>query len=65
MALTFIDAVTIRCGTHSVFETAKDETIVMCLIELPVERTKIKTWTTSRGNFYRNTRTISSFVPFV
>mgnify|MGYP000591823743 CR=1 FL=1 len=65
MALTFIDAVTIRCGTHSVFETAKDETIVMCLIELPVERTKIKTWTTSCGNFYRNTRTISSFVPFV
>ena len=65
MALTFIDAVTIRCGTHSVFETAKDETIVMCLIEHPVDRTKIKTWTISSGIFYRNTRTISSFVPFV
>ena len=65
MALTFIDAVTILCGTHSVFETGKDETIVMCLIEFTEDRTKIKTWTISRGNFYRNTRTISRFVPFV
>ena len=65
MALTFIDAVTIRCDTHSVFETGKDETIVMWLIEFTEDRTKIKTWTISRGIFYRNTRTISRFVPFV
>ena len=62
---TIYDGEGVLCGTHSVFETGKDETIVMCVIELTEDRTKIKTWTISRGNFYRNTRTISSFVPFV
>ena len=55
----------VLCGTHSVFETGKNETVVMCVIELNEERSKVKTWTISRGNFYRNTRTINSFVPFV
>ncbi len=62
---TIYDGEGVLCGTHSVFETGKDDAIVMCVIELTEDRTKIKTWTISRGNFYRNTRTISSFVPFV
>lgn len=56
-SLTFTDAV----ATWS--ETMK--TKQMCVIELNEERSKVKTWTISRGNFYRNTRTINSFVPFV
>ena len=62
---TIFDGEGVLCGTHSVFETGKDETIFMCVNELTEDRTKIKTRTISRGNFYRNTRTISSFVPFV
>ena len=46
-------------------ETGKIEPVVMCVIELNEERSKIKTWPISRRNFYRNTRTITSFVPFV
>lgn len=62
---TIYDGEDILCGTYPVFETGKDETIVMCVIELTANRNKEKTWTISSGNFYRNTRTISSFVPFV
>lgn len=42
---TIYDGVGVLCGTHSVFETGKDETIVTCVIELTDDRNKMKTWT--------------------
>jgi hypothetical protein len=55
ISLTFTDAVTTWSDAM--------KTKQMCVIELNEERSKVKTWTISRGNFYRNTRTIYSFVP--
>lgn len=48
---------TVICGTHSVFEPGRDETIVMCVIVLGEERTKVKTWSITRANFYQNAET--------
>jgi|AHCG01.1.fsa_nt_gi hypothetical protein len=55
ISLTFTDAVTTWSDAM--------KTKQMCVIELNEERSKVKTWTISRGNFDRNTRTIYSFVP--
>lgn len=42
------------CGTHSVFEPGKDETFVMCVIELSQDGTKIGRWSITRANLYKN-----------
>tara|TARA_X000001036_G_scaffold332875_1_gene311686 strand:- start:2213 stop:2590 length:378 start_codon:yes stop_codon:yes gene_type:complete len=43
------------CGTHSVFEPGKDETIVMCVIKLSEDGTKVGKWSITRANIYQNT----------
>ena len=48
------DGEDVLCGTHSVFEEGKDETIVMCVIVLSEDRNRVKTWTITRANFYHN-----------
>jgi hypothetical protein len=42
------------CGTHSVFEEGMDETIVMCVAELSEDGKKLKKWTITRANLYKN-----------
>ena len=42
------------CGTHSVFEPGKDETFVMCVIELSADGSKVGRWSITRANKYNN-----------
>jgi len=51
---TLYDGEDVVCGTHSVFEEGKDETIVMCVIVLGEDRNQVKTWSITRANFYHN-----------
>jgi hypothetical protein len=51
---TLHDGESVICGTHSVFESGRDETIVMCVIVLGENRTKVKKWSITRANFYQN-----------
>ena len=41
-------------GTHEVHEPGKDDTVVMCVAKLSDDGTRIKKWTITRANLYKD-----------
>ena len=54
---------TVICGTHEVYEPGKDDTIVMCVAKLSDDGTRIKKWTITRANFYKDQDSPTANVP--
>lgn len=51
---TIFDGKDVICGTHTVIEKNRDESVVMCVIRLVDGGNKLGRWTITRGELYQN-----------